>query len=775
MPRPSVLTMMLCLMLAAVGEAQYVVNSTLDERDLVPGDGACLTASGVCTLRAAIQDANVAPGLNTVTVPAGVFRLTISGTGEDDGATGDLDVTQDLIIEGVRSVSTIIDAAGLDRVVDHRGGTLRLRRVTIRGGAAEHGGGVRSAVPTLIVEDSVIRDNMATGTGGGLFLSYPAQITRTTVALNHAGTEGGGIYAGVSVPSGLHEISNTTISTNQAGTRGAGLSVATAAGAGSGAVLLHVTLHLNAAPEGASVFTGPAASTTLRNTIVSAGASNCAGAGTIADEGGNLAATPCGSVPVSAALFDSIETLALYHPPITPGPSLGHGLAASSPAIGLAASAFCPGVDQRGIPRPEGGSCDSGAFEFSPANGPYNPSPASLRLSPIGDQVIRVGTSTHELIVRAFDGVAPLEQLVLSGVSSNPALVSPGGIRITRLADGVWSVRAFATPFGTGTVLIQLRAVSFAPDDQASSSFALTLSGADGGAGGGTPAAGIGQPPGAAVATPSGAGTVLTWPASGAPGLRQYAVTGGRTAGGTSLPVLLTSGTETTMTLPSLPAGTYAFRVYAIGAHGVTAPSADAAASVGSAEAPGPPFGVAATAVVQAVEVTGRAPAFGGAPSAFRVEFGSTPGASNVASVMPTAAPFQQPLGNGLYWVQARALAGALVGVPSSTFAVRVGPVLTGCNEAPLAPILLPASTTGPTMTLTWLPSPTGPVASTFVLERLSGPIGLPLEVLNLTTQATVHVADLPAGTHYFRVAGRAPCGIGQFSNLVAVVVGGAP
>lgn len=44
----------------------FVVRSRGDERDAKPGDGRCLTASGVCSLRAAIQEANAASGPDTI-------------------------------------------------------------------------------------------------------------------------------------------------------------------------------------------------------------------------------------------------------------------------------------------------------------------------------------------------------------------------------------------------------------------------------------------------------------------------------------------------------------------------------------------------------------------------------------------------------------------------------------------------------------------------------------------------------------------------------------
>ena len=46
---------------------RYVVNSTLDEGDADVGDLDCYTASGKCTLRAAIQEANSTNNADKIT------------------------------------------------------------------------------------------------------------------------------------------------------------------------------------------------------------------------------------------------------------------------------------------------------------------------------------------------------------------------------------------------------------------------------------------------------------------------------------------------------------------------------------------------------------------------------------------------------------------------------------------------------------------------------------------------------------------------------------
>ena len=55
----------------------FAVNNTADVVDAAPGNGVCATAGGVCTLRAAIQEANADPGGDTITLPAGTYKLIL--------------------------------------------------------------------------------------------------------------------------------------------------------------------------------------------------------------------------------------------------------------------------------------------------------------------------------------------------------------------------------------------------------------------------------------------------------------------------------------------------------------------------------------------------------------------------------------------------------------------------------------------------------------------------------------------------------------------------
>ena len=73
-------------------------------------------ASGHISLRSAIQAADAKPNADTIILPQARSTLTIAGAGEDNAATGDLDIRGNLTIKGQGPASTIIDGNNLDRV-----------------------------------------------------------------------------------------------------------------------------------------------------------------------------------------------------------------------------------------------------------------------------------------------------------------------------------------------------------------------------------------------------------------------------------------------------------------------------------------------------------------------------------------------------------------------------------------------------------------------------------------------------------------------------------
>ena len=152
----------------AFAATTFTVNSAIDAVDTNPGDGACSTGAGSCSLRAAIQEANALSGPDTINVTAGVYSLSIFGAAEDLGVTGDLDITGPLTIVGSGAGSTIIDAVGNDRVLHltETAGNVSISGVTLRGGVTEDdGAGIyRVSAGTLNLNAVTVTGN-TTGVG----------------------------------------------------------------------------------------------------------------------------------------------------------------------------------------------------------------------------------------------------------------------------------------------------------------------------------------------------------------------------------------------------------------------------------------------------------------------------------------------------------------------------------------------------------------------------------------------------------------------------------
>jgi len=391
---------------AFAGGEMLVVNSTEDLPDADLLDGVCdadLEAEGQqITLRAAVMHSNVVKGLDTIELPAGEYKLTIKGSGEDEGATGDLDVFDDLTITGAGALDTIVNGKkAKDRVFeteqelavtfedftiksgsaptsndddDSEGGgiesesDLTLRRMIItkcKVGDAD-GGGLAQSVGTLLVEDSLFSKNKSKDDGAGVDVaSGTATFSRTSFVRNKAKGTGGGLEASPAVAT----VENCTFSANKATQGGGALSVKE----GSDITLVNCTLAKNKSNDGSGIFEQLEDlvddEISLANCIVSnKSKTNYSGDG-LTSLGGNLdSGTTCG--------FASEGDLSDADPRLSkltsgPGEPPVHPLKDDSPCIDAADDLQCPKTDQLGQARvdvPDVGTsvCDMGAVEFQP-------------------------------------------------------------------------------------------------------------------------------------------------------------------------------------------------------------------------------------------------------------------------------------------------------------------------------------------------------------------------------------------------------------------------
>jgi CSLREA domain-containing protein len=211
----------------------FVINSLLDEQDASPGDGQCATTGGVCTLRAAVQEANALAGADSITLPAGTYLLTFSSSGEEvEDDYGDLDLTESVTIAGAGSAVTIIDGNGAqmqDRVFDVQSSSasVTLSGLTIRNGQTypvgrAYGGGIYNEGSALSLNDVVIANNSAYTGGGGLYSDGGSvSLTNSTIRNNTTGF-GGGIYFSAARPASL-TLTDSSILDNTAQSTGGGI------------------------------------------------------------------------------------------------------------------------------------------------------------------------------------------------------------------------------------------------------------------------------------------------------------------------------------------------------------------------------------------------------------------------------------------------------------------------------------------------------------------------------------------------------------------------
>ncbi len=385
--------LIICLIMAVTAvmpshAATFTVDSTADTSDVNLGNGICADLSGLCTLRAAVQETNALAGSDSIVLDTNTYTLT-GLSGEDLAVFGDLDILDDLTITGTGTTNTVIDGGSVDRIFDiDTGVVVTISDLTIRGGnvAGESGGGIRNDgtlsldnttitanvsgvdggailnLDTLTLLESTVSGNDTSGDGGGIFNDNGLlTVTRSTVSGNDAtgaGSNGGGIY---NANGSSLTTTNSTITNNTATASGGGIFNSS----GATATSTNDTISNNSASlnNGGGISNNDTA--ILTNTIVADNTGgNCAGTTAITSNGNNLdSANSCGFAAAGDITGQDPLLGALAN---NGGPTQTRELLAGSPAIDAGDNAACPPTDQRGAIRPSNGTCDIGAFEVAP-------------------------------------------------------------------------------------------------------------------------------------------------------------------------------------------------------------------------------------------------------------------------------------------------------------------------------------------------------------------------------------------------------------------------
>jgi hypothetical protein len=418
---------------APASAATFTVTTTND-------GGVCMGTS--CpSIRAAIVAATQTTEADTIVVPAGNHQLVNQGT-----SGGQLDVDTSVTITGAGARSTTVAGSGSGPVFSigsatvtiagltvsggdgfqtggnlaNSGGTVLLDHVRVTGGRSGQGGGIANTSGSMTIQSSLIdgndlSDGDSSGDGGGILnigQTGPATLTvrDSTVTGNIALQDGGGISSQSNQFAATATLERVTVARNRSSAGSGGLAFA---GAGSFTVRNSIIDDNLTVPASTAAFE-----------------SNC-GTPSPSSGGGNVV----GSAPVGApqcafaASGDVVGADALLGPLGNQGGQTDVlPLLAGSPAINRAGA--CTGADQRDLPRPQGGACDSGAFEVdqppdtqlvaAPPTFTFSSSEPGVRFECRLDRPTRTGTpfacsspasfpdlppGSYTFVVRAIDGM----------------------------------------------------------------------------------------------------------------------------------------------------------------------------------------------------------------------------------------------------------------------------------------------------------------------------------------------------------------------------------
>jgi large repetitive protein len=225
------------------------------------------------------------------------------------------------------------------------------------------GGGVLSKGQTTISTSNSSENQAVCGGGVAIVFFSNLSITASSVAGN-AATQGAGICVG---DKSTLTLTNATISGNQASDFGGGLRLISYAKA----KIVQSTFAGNTATasKGLDIFSESFAEGTVRASILaSTGGSSCATndstgiASTLTSTGANVVADATCAFSSANDLQSANAQLAVLSPVANQVFSVRIP-ALASPAVNRVPAGLCSSVDARGVTRPQGLACDSGAVE----------------------------------------------------------------------------------------------------------------------------------------------------------------------------------------------------------------------------------------------------------------------------------------------------------------------------------------------------------------------------------------------------------------------------
>lgn len=266
--------LLITFLLFPTGAAAQPARNAAGTEILVTSQADDVTVNGNCTLREAIRAANLNQGVDAcpagsgadvITLPEGRYYLTIEGSGEKEGLTGDLDIQDDVSLQGAGMQKTIIDGEMPDRILDIHGGdtSVSIHSLTIQDGFLANG-------PNS--EDS--EEIETAGKGGAIYNRGTLTVDRVRFYHNTADQTVSG--DGTVFNAGDLTIRDSIFDKNFAHDEGAGIS-------GTGVFLIDgVTFSSNLAVGNAVLMMYSGASGTVQNSVFASNICGTAGSGVIA-------------------------------------------------------------------------------------------------------------------------------------------------------------------------------------------------------------------------------------------------------------------------------------------------------------------------------------------------------------------------------------------------------------------------------------------------------------------------------------------------------------
>ena len=139
----------------------FTVDTFQDGVDASPGDGVCASVAGVCTFRAALEEAALAGSPQVIALPEGNYNWVLGELLIEEG---------DITVNGAGARATIVDAAGNSRFLET---TSNLIALTLQGFEFQNGfdgndpgGAIENDCNNLTLEQMVFR-SCETGIGFG--------------------------------------------------------------------------------------------------------------------------------------------------------------------------------------------------------------------------------------------------------------------------------------------------------------------------------------------------------------------------------------------------------------------------------------------------------------------------------------------------------------------------------------------------------------------------------------------------------------------------------